>query len=118
VRAFAQEVLVAPDYRFTPLLLSFFLIALLTACGGASESDFVEACLLEAGDSSAQQLAICECGADAAASTLSSEAYKAMVLEMAGKNAEAREITAKLNESEQMEMINAVGRIYEDCFLN
>ena len=67
--------------------------ALFLACaGGASESEFVAACMKE-GQSAASQLldkelgvtrdAFCKCGAGVAKSSLSGDGYKAMILEPA-----------------------------------
>jgi hypothetical protein len=90
---------------------------LLVACGGASEAEFIEACLVEAGDSGASQRAVCECGAEVAKSTLSDDAFQAMIYEMGGQSAEASEITAAMSESEQMAFLEGVGQVFERCVL-
>jgi hypothetical protein len=100
--------------------------ALLVACGGGNPSDteFVAACLQE-GQGGASQLldkelgvtreAFCKCGATVAKSALSADGYRAMVLEMQGKGDEARAITSKMSETEQLASVNAAGAMLEKC---
>jgi hypothetical protein len=99
--------------------------ALVAACGGGpSESEFVEACIKE-GQGAASQLldqelgvtreAFCTCGAGVAKSSLSADGYRAMVLEMQGKREEARSITSKMSEADQMAAVNTAGLMLETC---
>jgi len=100
--------------------------AVLVACGGgaASDTEFVEACLKE-GQGGASQLldkelgvtreAFCKCGATVARSALSADGYRAMVLEMQGKGDEARSITSKMSETEQLASVEAAGQMLEKC---
>ena len=100
--------------------------ALLPACGGggASDTEFVEACLKEGSSAASQMLdkelgvtrkAFCECGAPIAKSSLSADGYRAMVLDMSGKAEEARAITSKMNENEQMASIEVLGKMMDQC---
>lgn len=100
--------------------------AVLVGCGGGGPSDteFVDACLKE-GQGGASQLldkelgvtreAFCKCGATVARSALSADGYRAMVLEMQGKGDEARAITSKMSETEQLASVNAAGEMLEKC---
>lgn len=99
--------------------------ALLTACsGGASESDFVAACMNEGQGVASQMLdeemavkrdAFCKCGAGVARSSLSSEGYRAMILDMQGKGEEARAITSKMSDSEQEATMMVLGQMLQKC---
>ena len=113
-----------PD-RNAPFPVLVISLALLTACsGGPSGSEFVEACLQE-GQSTASQLldkelgvtrkAFCECGEPIARSSLSTDGYRAMMLEMQGKGEEARAITSTMNESEQTAAVEVLGKMLEQC---
>jgi hypothetical protein len=99
--------------------------ALHTACsGGPSGAEFVEACLKE-GQSPASQMLdkelgvtrqkFCECGEPIARSSLSTDGYRAMVLDMQGKREEARAITSKMNEAEQTAAVEVLGKMMEQC---
>lgn len=100
--------------------------ALLMSCsgGGASDAEFMAACRNE-GQSAASQLLdkelgisreeFCKCGAPIAKSSLSSDGYRAMILEMQGKGEEARNITAKMRESEQQASLEVLGTMLEKC---
>ena len=98
---------------------------LLPACGGgASGTEFVEACLKEGSSAASQMLdkelgvtrkAFCECGEPIAKSSLSADGYRAMVLDMQGKGEEARAITSKMNENEQMASIEVLGKMMDQC---
>jgi hypothetical protein len=59
----------------------------------------------------------CKCGAPIAKSSLSSDGYRAMILEMQGKGEEARTITAKMSESEQRASLEVLGTMLEKCGL-
>lgn len=114
--------------RRTPCLVATVAVAgaLAIACagGGPSDTEFVEACLKE-GQGGASQLldkelgvtreAFCKCGANVARSALSADGYRAMVLEMQGKGDEARAITSKMSETEQLASVNAAGEMLEKC---
>ena len=100
--------------------------ALLTACGGggAGSTEFVEACLKEGSSAASQMLdrelgvdrkAFCECGEPIAKSALSTEGYRAMVLDMQGKGEEARAITSKMNEAEQMASLEVLAKMMDQC---
>jgi hypothetical protein len=99
--------------------------ALFTACsGGPSGTEFVEACLQEGQSPASQMLdkelgvtreAFCECGEPIARSSLSTDGYRAMVLEMQGKGEEARAITSTMNEAEQTAAVEVLGQLMEQC---
>jgi hypothetical protein len=101
--------------------------ALLTACSGGpstSGAEFVAACLQE-GQSGASQMLdkelgvtrqkFCECGEPIARSALSTDGYRAMVLDMQGKREEARAITSKMNEAEQTAAVEVLAKMMEQC---
>ena len=101
------------------------VVSLFTACNaGPSDSEFVAACMNE-GQSVASQLldkelgvtrdAFCKCGAPVARLSLSSDGYRAMILDMQGKREEASSITSKMSESEQEAMLNVLGEMLEQC---
>lgn len=105
--------------------MAVVLGALFTACGGGpSDSEFVAACMKE-GESVASQMldkemgvtrdAFCQCGAAVARSSLSADGYRAMILDMQGKRAEAGSITSKMNESEQQAMMEVAAAMVEKC---
>ena len=99
--------------------------AMLTACsGGANESEFVAACLTEGQSAASKGLdkelgvareAFCKCGATVAKSSLSTDGYRAMVLEMQGKREEASSITSKMNESEQLAAVKVAADMVAKC---
>jgi hypothetical protein len=59
--------------------------------------------------------AFCECGAGVARSSLSSDGFRAMVLDMQGKKEEARNITSKMSESDQEATMMVLGEMLEKC---
>jgi hypothetical protein len=109
----------------TLLAMTVFVGALLTACSsGPSESEFVAACLTEGQSAASKALdkelgvtrdAFCKCGANVAKSSLSADGYRAMVLEMQGKGEEARSITSKMNESDQLAAVKVSAEMVEKC---
>ena len=104
-----------------PILVGAVLAA---GCGGSAEAEFVEACMQE-GQGAANQMMdremgakreeFCKCGAKAARSSMSGKAFHAMVLGMQGKRQEAAEITMKMNESEQRELLMGMGQVFQNC---
>ena len=107
------------------LAMAVVMGALFTACnGGPSDSEFVAACMNEGQGAASQMLdkelgvtrdAFCKCGAPVAKSSLSSDGYRAMILDMQGKREEARSITSKMSESEQQAALNVLGEMLEKC---
>ena len=99
--------------------------ALFTACNGApSDSEFVAACMNEGQGVASQMLdresgitrdAFCKCGAPVARASLSSDGYRAMILDMQGKREEARNITSTMSESEQQAALEVLGEMLEKC---
>jgi hypothetical protein len=59
--------------------------------------------------------AFCECGAGVARSSLSSDGYRAMILDMQGQAEEARAITSKMSDAEQQAAIMVLGEMLEKC---
>ena len=101
--------------------------ALLTACGGGSGAEFIEACLKEGSSAASKALdqemgvtrqKFCECGEPIARSSLSADAYRAMVLDMQGKTEEASAITSKMSESEQMAALTILPKMIQQCRAN
>ena len=106
--------------------MTVFVGALLTACSsGPGESEFVQACLTEGQSAASKALdkelgvtsreAFCKCGATVARSSLSTEGYRAMVLQMQGKHEEATNLTSKMNESEQLAQVKVASDMVEKC---
>jgi hypothetical protein len=99
--------------------------ALFAGCnGGPNDSEFVAACMNEGQGQASQMLdkemgvtrdAFCKCGAGVAKSSLSSDGYRAMTLDMQGKKEEARIITSKMSESEQQAAMMVLGEMMEKC---
>jgi hypothetical protein len=72
-------------------------IPMLVACaGGASEGEFVEACL-KGGSQEMATTEICQCGAREAHARLSAQHFHAMVLDMQGKKQEAEQLLGDLS---------------------
>jgi hypothetical protein len=107
------------------LAMAIVVGVLFSACnGGPSESEFVAACMNEGQGGASQMLdkelgvtrdAFCKCGAPVAKSSLSSDGYRAMILDMQGKRAEASSITSKMSESEQQATLEVLGEMLEKC---
>ena len=107
------------------LVMAVLVGALFTACNeGPSDAEFVAACLNEGQGLASQMLdkelgvtrdAFCTCGASVARSSLSSDGYRAMILDMQGKREEATNITSKMSESEQEAALNVLGEMLEKC---
>lgn len=110
--------------------MAVVLAALFSACGGgpsgggSSEAEFVAACIKEGEGGASQMLdkelgvtrdAFCKCGAPIAKSALSSDGYRAMILDMQGKREEASSITSKMSESEQQASLEVLGKMLEKC---
>jgi len=101
------------------------LAALLAACdSGPGESEFVAACMKEGEQGANKALrremgvkseTFCKCSAAEARSSLSANARQAMILDMQGKPQEARQISAKMTESEQMAFMKGGMAIFEKC---
>ncbi len=98
---------------------------LLVACeGGPSETEFVAACLQE-GEMGANKAlrremgvtsdAFCKCGAAEAKSSLSTDARRAMILDMQGKSQEARAVSSKMSDADQMAFMKGTMSIFEKC---
>ena len=101
------------------------VVGVLAACsGGPKDSDFIAACTNEGQGLASQMLdresgitrdAFCECGAGVARSSLSSDGYRAMILDMQGKKEEAQNITSKMSDSEQEAAMMVVGEMLQKC---
>jgi hypothetical protein len=99
--------------------------ALFMGCnGGPSDSEFVAACMNEGQGVASQMLdqelgvtrdAFCKCSAPVARASLSSDGYRAMILDMQGKREEASSITSKMSESEQQAALEVLGAMLEKC---
>ena len=105
--------------------MAVVLGALLTACSsGPGDSEFVAACMNEGQGGASQMLdrelgvtrdAFCKCGAPVAKASLSSDGYRAMILDMQGKREEASSLTSKMSESEQQASLEVLGKMLEQC---
>lgn len=105
-----------------PVLL---LGALIAACGGGpSDSEFETACLTEGQRGANKMLrremgvksdAFCKCVTKESRSQLSADGRKAMLLDMQGKQQEARTITGKMNESEQAAFMKGGMAVLQTC---
>ena len=101
------------------------LTALVGACSsGPSESEFVAACMKEGEKGANKALRremgvksdeFCKCAAKAARATLSADAQQAMILDMQGKPGEARAITSKMSESQQMAFMKGGIEVFGKC---
>lgn len=79
--------------HFIALVPAASLLALLSACGGgASETEFVQACVKSQASQSE-----CECAAKTAKDSMSGERYKMMVLDMQGKKQEVEALAQKMS---------------------
>ena len=101
--------------------------AMFTSCGGSNDAEFISACMTEGQAGASQMLdkelgisreEFCKCGAPIAKASLSSDGYKAMILEMQGKGQEARSITEKMSDSEQQASLEVLGQMLEKCALS
>ena len=84
----------------------------------------MEACLQEGPSTASQMLdkelgvtrkTFCECGEPIARSSLSTDGYRATVLDMQGNGEEARAITSTMNQAEQTAEVEVLGRMMEQC---
>jgi hypothetical protein len=101
------------------------LAAFFAACdGGPSDGEFETACLNEGSRGANKALrremgikseVFCKCVAKEARSHLSAQGRQAMMLDMQGKPQEARAITAKMKEPEQMEFMKGGMRVAQTC---
>lgn len=97
----------------------------LTACdSGPSESEFIAACMQEGARGANQAMrremgvkpeAFCRCAATEAKANLPAEVRQALVLDMQGKTVEARAISSKLKEADQMAMMQGTMKMLETC---
>ena len=99
---------------------------LLVACdSGPSESDFLTACLKEGERNVANKMlrkemgvkgdAFCKCAAKEAKATLSTDARRAMILDMQGKNQEASAISSKMSDADQMAFMKGTAEVFGKC---
>jgi hypothetical protein len=105
--------------------LSFALVGLIAACdSGPGDSDFIAACMKEgeigANKALRREMGVksedfCKCAAAQAKASLSADARQAMILDMQGKQAQARAISAKMNDAEQMAFMKGGMAIFEKC---
>ncbi|MFN0039288.1 MAG: hypothetical protein ACKVP2_07245 [Burkholderiales bacterium] len=101
------------------------MAVLIGACSsGPSESEFVAACLKEGENVASKRLdkemgvnrdTFCKCAAREAKSMLSSDAQRAMILDMEGKKQEASAVSSKMSESEQMAFMKGAIDVFGKC---
>jgi hypothetical protein len=102
----------------------FVLVGLLAACdSGPGDAEFIAACMKEgeigANKALRREMGVksddfCKCAA-AQAKVLSADARQAMILDMQGKQTQARAISAKMNDAEQMAFMKGGMAIFEKC---
>jgi hypothetical protein len=101
------------------------MATLIAACdSGPSEAEFVAACMKEGEKGANKALrremgvksdAFCKCAATEARSSLSADAQRAMMLDMQGKSQEARAISAKMSDADQMAFMKGGMAVFEKC---
>lgn len=106
-------------------LFVLMLAGLIAACdSGPGESEFIAACMKEGEKGANKALRremrvksddFCKCAAAEARASLSADARQAMILDMQGKGAEARAISSKMNDAEQMAFMKGGMAIFEKC---
>lgn len=106
-------------------LFVLMLAGLIAACdSGPGESQFIAACMKEGEKGANKALRremgvksddFCKCAAAEARASLSADARQAMILDMQGKGAEARAISSKMNDAEQMAFMKGGMAIFEKC---
>jgi hypothetical protein len=101
------------------------IMAILTAAcdSGPSEAEFVAACMKEGEKGANKALrremgvksdAFCKCAATEA-SSLPADARRAMVLDMQGKGQEARAISSKMSDADQMAFMKGGMAVFGKC---
>ena len=106
--------------------LTVVIVAILIAAcnGGPSEAEFVAACMKEGEKGANKALrremgvksdAFCKCAATEARSSLSADAQRAMMLDMQGKSQEARAISAKMSDADQMAFMKGGMAVFGKC---
>ena len=99
--------------------------ALIAACdSGPGESEFIVACMKEGAQGANQSLrremgvkndVFCKCAAAEARTSLSADARQAMILDMQGKGVQARAISSKMTDAEQMAFMKGGTAVVEKC---
>lgn len=102
-----------------------FLTALAAACdAGPSEADFMTACLTEGEKGVNKALrremgvksnAFCKCAATEARNALSTDARRAMILDMQGKKSQASAISSKMSDAEQLAFLKGGMAVFAKC---
>lgn len=102
--------------------------ALVAGCdSGPSESEIVAACLKEGArgankalrrEMGVQSEAFCRCTGAEARSQLSADGRRVLLLELAGRRGEAREIATKMDASDQTALIEGTMKVVEKCMLS
>lgn len=117
---------IADGTRVGGLVTALIAAALLAGCdSGPSDSEWVAACLKE-GERGANKMMrkemgvksgeeFCKCGAAAAKASLSSDARRALILNMQGKTQEAQAITSKMSDADQDTAMKGAMTIFGKC---
>jgi hypothetical protein len=105
--------------------LTVVMAILIAACdSGPSEAEFVAACMKEGEKGANKALrremgvksdAFCKCAATEARSSLSADAQRAMMLDMQGKSQEARAISSKMSDADQMAFMKGGMTVFGKC---
>jgi hypothetical protein len=106
-------------------VIVLMLAGLIAACdSGPGESEFIAACMKEGEQGANKALRremgvksddFCKCAAAQARSSLSADARQAMILDMQGKQAQARAISSKMSDADQMAFMKGGMTIFEKC---
>jgi hypothetical protein len=119
------EIIVARGKPTLCPMMVVIMATLMAACdSGPSEAEFVAACMKEGEKGANKALrremgvksdAFCKCAATEARSSLSADAQRAMILDMQGKSQEARVISAKMSEADQMAFMKGGMAVFGKC---
>jgi hypothetical protein len=106
-------------------MMVVIMATLIAACdSGPSEAEFVAACMKEGEKGANKALrremgvksdAFCKCAATEARSSLSADAQRAMILDMQGKSQEARAISSKMSDADQMAFVKGGMAVFGKC---
>jgi hypothetical protein len=118
--------MIAKENPMLGCVTAVILATVLAACdSGPSEAEFVAACLHE-GERSVANKALrkemgvkgdefCKCVAREARTNLSSDAQRAMILDMQGKQREASAISSKMSDADQMAFMKGGTAVLGKC---
>jgi hypothetical protein len=119
------EIIIARGKSTLCQMTVVIMATLIAACdSGPSEAEFVAACIKEGEKGANKALrremgvksdAFCKCAATEARSSLSADAQRAMIADMQGKSQEARAISSKMSDADQMALMKVGWRFSESA---